>query len=300
MSTSTHEIGDMELMALADGELSEPEAGAVRHAIETDPRLAARYELFVASNRVLKQAFSGIEQEPVPERLLAAARGEGRNAGDARATDADGDARSGSASVSDSWAEAPAPRAPGAAPSPRAAPMAAARTIPATGGRHVRRTTTRRWWAAAMAASLVAAVTVGLLAGRQHGSPAPMIALHSDPAPLQAPLSTLRSGDIATIDVEGTRMQVIPVASFEASGTLCREFEAMRPDGGGALRGVACAKSGAWTVDRVTDLATAAPDAPSGNYAPAGASDSLIAGYPGARRLTPGEEDAAIRARWSR
>ncbi len=67
------------LMALADRELPDEEARSLRARIARDPRLAARYEVHVATARAVRAAFA---PGPVPERLMAAilsapAEGEG-------------------------------------------------------------------------------------------------------------------------------------------------------------------------------------------------------------------------------
>lgn len=62
------------LMAYADGELDSSQRAQVEAAMRADPELARR----VASHRALRErvhsSFNAVLQEPVPERLLAAAR----------------------------------------------------------------------------------------------------------------------------------------------------------------------------------------------------------------------------------
>lgn len=66
---------DETLMAYADGELDEPQRAAIAAAMERDPSLARR----VAQHRGLRDevaaAFSPVLEQPVPERLVAAASG---------------------------------------------------------------------------------------------------------------------------------------------------------------------------------------------------------------------------------
>jgi hypothetical protein len=68
-------ISDETLMAYADGELDAAERAAVESAIRADPQIEKR----VAQHRELRQrvhsAYSAELSEPVPERLLTAARG---------------------------------------------------------------------------------------------------------------------------------------------------------------------------------------------------------------------------------
>ncbi|HWX81210.1 MAG TPA: hypothetical protein VNZ02_14005 [Steroidobacteraceae bacterium] len=68
-------ISDETLMAFADGELDDAARSAVESALRADPQLQKR----VAEHRALRQriqaAYSSELSEPVPERLLSAARG---------------------------------------------------------------------------------------------------------------------------------------------------------------------------------------------------------------------------------
>ena len=63
------------LMAYADGELSASDSAAVEAAIATDPALAARVDRYRAQRARLQATFGPTLDEPVPARLLAAARG---------------------------------------------------------------------------------------------------------------------------------------------------------------------------------------------------------------------------------
>ncbi|WP_374440839.1 anti-sigma factor [Stella sp.] len=66
---------DETLVAFVDGELDEATATEVAHALEADAELAARVEMFRSSSVLVRAAFAGVIDEPVPERLMAAARG---------------------------------------------------------------------------------------------------------------------------------------------------------------------------------------------------------------------------------
>jgi anti-sigma factor RsiW len=66
------EPSDEMLMRLADGEVEEPLATALRARIAGDPALAARHDAFVRTRRAAADAFAGIAAQPVPDRLLAA------------------------------------------------------------------------------------------------------------------------------------------------------------------------------------------------------------------------------------
>jgi hypothetical protein len=61
------------LMAYADGELDEAQRSAIAAAIERDPSLARRVECHRALRASVAGAFAKVADQPVPERLVAAA-----------------------------------------------------------------------------------------------------------------------------------------------------------------------------------------------------------------------------------
>lgn len=63
-------VTDEMLMALADGELDQGTAASVRRSVEADPALGRRLAEFQQARRIAKQAFAGVLDEPVPERLV--------------------------------------------------------------------------------------------------------------------------------------------------------------------------------------------------------------------------------------
>jgi hypothetical protein len=69
-------IAEETLMAYVDGELDPAAAARVEAALADDPELAAAVAREHALRRRLQSAFGRIAEEPVPERLVAAARGE--------------------------------------------------------------------------------------------------------------------------------------------------------------------------------------------------------------------------------
>jgi len=69
-------IAEETLMAYVDGELDAAAAARVEAALADDPELAAAVARERALRQHLQSAFAGIAEEPVPERLIAAARGE--------------------------------------------------------------------------------------------------------------------------------------------------------------------------------------------------------------------------------
>jgi hypothetical protein len=62
------------LMAYADGELDADAHAAVEAALAAEPELAREVERHRAIRRQLQSAFKGVLEEPVPERLISAAR----------------------------------------------------------------------------------------------------------------------------------------------------------------------------------------------------------------------------------
>ena len=68
-------FSDETLMAYADGELDGPSRAAVEAAMAADPEVARRIAQHRALRSRLHTAFDPVLAEPLPERLLAAARG---------------------------------------------------------------------------------------------------------------------------------------------------------------------------------------------------------------------------------
>src|SRR6185503_3666144 len=66
-------LDDEILMAYADGELDPAQRAEIAAAIETDPALAARVEKHSALRAEVAGAFATVLNQPVPERLHAAA-----------------------------------------------------------------------------------------------------------------------------------------------------------------------------------------------------------------------------------
>lgn len=78
----TEGVSDDMLMALADGELEQAQAEALRARIESDPSLAARYAVFTDTAEALRAAFA---QPEIPAHLVDAVEraGESTPSGDA-------------------------------------------------------------------------------------------------------------------------------------------------------------------------------------------------------------------------
>jgi anti-sigma factor RsiW len=71
-----HEHGDDRLVAYLDGELETAERRAVEAWLDADPAAAARMAALARSGKLLRLAFDDVMHEPLPDRLIAAARGE--------------------------------------------------------------------------------------------------------------------------------------------------------------------------------------------------------------------------------
>jgi hypothetical protein len=74
-------FSDETVMAYADGELDSATRAAIEAALAADPELARRIARHQELRQRLRSAFDPVLEEPLPERLLAAARG---RAGDKR------------------------------------------------------------------------------------------------------------------------------------------------------------------------------------------------------------------------
>jgi hypothetical protein len=69
-------ISDETLMAYADGEADDATRASVETAMRDDPEIAGRVALHRAMRQTMQGAFAAVIEEPVPERLIAAARGQ--------------------------------------------------------------------------------------------------------------------------------------------------------------------------------------------------------------------------------
>jgi hypothetical protein len=68
-------ISEETLMAYADGELDAETRASVEAAMQGDPEIAKRVARHRALRAAMRDAFSAVLEEPVPDRLIAAARG---------------------------------------------------------------------------------------------------------------------------------------------------------------------------------------------------------------------------------
>jgi len=69
-------ISDEMLMAYADGELDAASRARVEAAMQEDPEIGKRVARHRALRETMQGAFSDVLNEPVPERLIQAARGQ--------------------------------------------------------------------------------------------------------------------------------------------------------------------------------------------------------------------------------
>ena len=68
-------VSDETLMAFADGEVDPATRAIVEAAMRDDPEVRRRVAHHQALREVVKGAFAAVIDEPVPQRLIAAARG---------------------------------------------------------------------------------------------------------------------------------------------------------------------------------------------------------------------------------
>jgi hypothetical protein len=267
-------IPDEVLMAYVDGELPAEERARIEAAMQSDADVARRVAQQKKLRTDLRAAFDGVLREPVPERLLAAARGEpaiGRDAAsgnhDRRTSatsseNATSDMRAASASAESATSgTSAASRVSGTPPCARGASVSdfAAAAQARKDAREAR--TARRWswpeWGA-MAASLVIGVIIAQFALRSPGS-APFISQQGQLL-AQGDLARTLTEQLASTQATGADTAV-GVSFRTKDGSYCRSFT-MRSS---STAGLACREGDAWRVDVL-----ARTDNSSGEYAQAG------------------------------
>src|ERR1700760_3570855 len=82
-------ISDETLMAYADGEADAATRARVESAMRDDPQIAGWVARHRAMRQAMQGAFADVLREPVPERLIAAARGQSSAPAAAPAADTD-------------------------------------------------------------------------------------------------------------------------------------------------------------------------------------------------------------------
>jgi hypothetical protein len=231
-------ISDETLMAYADGELDAATRASIEAAIQEDPEIARRVARHRALREALQGAFSGVLAEPVPERLIAAARGQSAAAHGQSAA------------------------ARGQSGAPRGAVVDLAREA-------ARRKTAprlQRWQPAAMAASLALGVGLGFLAWHgpagliQPGSGGGLVAN----AALAEALSTRLSDDRSP-----ARVAIAHLSFRGKSGEYCRTFSLTGTDAGA---GLACREGNDWKIRALAESPRDATN--SGNFRTAASEQS--------------------------
>jgi hypothetical protein len=205
-------ISDEVLMAYADGELDATAREAVESAMREDPQIVERVARHSALRRRVREAYSAVLSEDVPERLLRAAQGAAAterkvvNLQDARA------------------------------PRERSAP----RTLPL-------RPLRRQWrTVGAMAASVIAGVGVGFFI---WGRTVPPFARGADGALVaRGQLAQALSNQLAAEQSRASSVQ-IGLSFLAKSGDYCRTFAL---SGEQPPSGVACRHGEEWQVRAVT------------------------------------------------
>jgi anti-sigma factor RsiW len=229
-------ISDDMLMAYADGEFDKPEFASERNEVEmaigSDPELARRVERFRSLRRDLGSLYAEVLEEPVPERLLNAARAQPREA----------------ATVTDLAQARTAKKASGATSS-AAGTTAVARKL-------------RPWFA--IAASLIVGVLVGHYALVSQG--AGPIAVNGASLLAQSSLRQALSDQLAA-DQSRTAAVQIGLSFRSKSGQYCRTFmlEQREP-----VSGLACHQGAEWRIDALALAETAGNGGAA--YRPAGSS----------------------------
>ncbi|WP_299677672.1 hypothetical protein [uncultured Roseobacter sp.] len=202
------EFSDEELMAYADGELTEERASEMDVALSNDRKLADRLALFIDTRALARGALESDLETPVPEHLVQ------------RVHDLAAQQRDGSSADDD---VIPFPQ------KPRTSQQMPVWKLPLAAG-------------LALAVGLGAGLTLAPVVGTGVNS-IEIAALADDR--IASALDTTLSGDEVTLQ-NGSRIALI-ATFFDAENTLCREFEFDRPEGGTVVS-VACQKGGQWNV----------------------------------------------------
>jgi anti-sigma factor RsiW len=179
-------ISDETLMAYADGEVDVATRASVETAMRDDPEIARRVALHRAMRESMQGAFTAVIEEPVPERLIAAARGHAR---------------------------------PPTASTPSAvADLAGARNA---ANRKVEGGAARRWQPAALAACLLLGLSTGYLAW--HGSGGALIEAGEGGLTAGAALADALSTQLSD-DRSAGLIAVTGLSFRNKSGGYCRTF----------------------------------------------------------------------------
>ena len=237
---------DETLSAFIDGELPEAEADALRAAIDKDPALRERVDQLRRANDAVRQAYSGIENEPLPDAVLELFN-------------------TASSNVAPFPGEAQAKRAP----------LAHAGVLQRFAAAQ---------WPTALAASL--ALVVGFGVGQLGGAPGAPSETQGDAMQLAGVIAKdspvfeiLETGASAQVHPAGVDSGVIvePVLSMQRTdGVFCREY--FIGDATSRFHNVACKEDDQWAVKFAVNIPTAA-DAGEGFETASAQSNALAADY---------------------
>jgi hypothetical protein len=232
-------ISDETLMAYVDGELDAAAHARVEVAMQEDAEIGKRIARHRALREAMQVAFSAVLDEPVPDRLIAAARGQ-------------------SAASRGQPATARADRA-------AQSPVVDLSSVRELAGR--KKAAAWRWQPAAMAASLLLGVGLGFLAW--HGSGDALIQSGAGgelvaSAALGEALSTQLSDDRS-----GQRIAITGLSFRNKSGAYCRTFTLTGTD---ASSGLACREGSDWRIKALAQAPRAAAN--TGNFRTAASENS--------------------------
>lgn len=239
-------ISDETLMAYVDGELDAAARAHVEAAMQEDAEIGKRIARHRALREAMQGAFSAVLDEPVPDRLIAAARGQ---------------------SAAARGQSAAARGQPAAARADRAAqsPVVDLSSVRELAGRN--KAAAWRWQPAAMAASLLLGVGLGFLAW--HGSGGALFQSGAGGglvagAALGEALSTQLSDDRS-----GQRIAITGLSFRNKSGAYCRTFTLTGTD---ASSGLACREGSDWRIKALAQAPRAAAN--TGNFRTAASENS--------------------------
>jgi anti-sigma factor RsiW len=261
---------DETLMAYVDRELDPTTAAAIDAACAQDPELAARVERHRRLRVAVHGAYATTLSEPVPDRLLALARG------------------AGGATSAPTGTSAPAPKVVDLAAA-RAARDARAETPP-------RRANWRTW--GALAASVAIGVWIGSTFLREPLAPGESFSAAGGHLLARGAVAQALDRQLASAQADTAPVQV-GVSFVSHDGLYCRTFAVRDP----ALGGLACKNGADWRVQTLAQAATNSEQP--GGFRMAGSSvpetvlrsvDQLIQGAP----LDAAAETAAREHGWKR
>jgi hypothetical protein len=238
------------LMAYADDELEPKARGEVLDALTRDPEVVRRLEVFLSTRAPLARLYQAPMREPVPERLTALFRDEGRKL----------DVPGGEGRESGAWL------------------------------RRIKERFFVPGWGMVVAPAFSAALAIGLGTGWVlHGatvpppnSLGPMFAMGGQQGlraggELQRVLESTPSGPSTTVNGIGGPVAIKIVHSFRSTARdVCRQYE-LETGSTGRVGGVACRKAdGAWRIE-IAATGTRGAGANPGAIRPAAPTNSPIA-----------------------